>query len=116
MRYRLTHQQLGLGPRPCHPKDRDESGFSSGSVDADRLSGLRRRALDIEYIVGDLKGETEIVSIAAQRRSRLARLLGENRTRLARKSDQGTGLHALQSSDRSDVQALMLGDQIDHLT
>src|SRR6266478_5339328 len=109
MRYRLTHQQLGLSPRACHPEDRDERRFSGSSVGADRLSGLRCRALDIEQVVGDLEGEPEIVSITAQGRSRLARRLGENRTRFARKSDQGTGLHALQPSDRSDVQALMLG-------
>ncbi len=53
MRYRLTHQQLGLGPRACRPEDRDERGFSGRSIGADRLSGLRRRALDIEQVVGD---------------------------------------------------------------
>src|SRR5438128_10783256 len=115
MRYRLAHEQLGLRPRSRYPKDRDERGFSGCSIGADRLSGLHLRALDIEQIVGDLKGEPEVVSISAQRQSRLVWRLGENRPGLARKGDQGTGLHALQPGDRSDVQWLMLCDQIDHL-
>ena len=88
MRDRLAHQQLGLCPRPLDAEDRDEGGFSGAGVDADRLSGLGRRALDIEEIVGDLKGEPQIMGIAAQRQARLVRRLGENRPGLAGKGDQ----------------------------
>src|SRR6516162_1947880 len=115
MGYRLTYEQLGLRPRPCCPEDRNESGLSGRGIGADRLSCLLLRALNIEQIVGNLKSEPEIVSISAQRQSRLVRRLGENRPGLAGKGDQGTGLHSLQSGDRSDVQAAVLGDQIDHL-
>ena len=95
MRYRLTHQQLGLGPRARHAHDRDESDFPGRSIGANGLSGLRRGTFDIEQIVGDLERKPEIVRIAAQCQSRLGGRLCENRPGFAREGDQRAGLHAL---------------------
>ena len=76
---RLVYQQFGLGARPIDAENRDECRLSRGSIRPDRLPGLRRGALDIEEIVGDLEGEAQIMGIAAQRNPQLARRLGENR-------------------------------------
>ncbi len=116
VRYRLVNQQLSLRSGALRPEYRDESGLSGRGVRADGLPSLGRGAFDIKKIVGDLEGEPQIVGIAAQRNSGLTGRLSENRSGLAREGDQRAGLHSLQSGDRADVQALVLGDQIDHLT
>src|SRR4051794_18220487 len=109
MRYRLANQQLRLRSRTIDTKDRYKGCLARRRVGPHRLSGLRRGALDVEKIVGNLEGETQIMGIAAQRHSRLAGRLGENRSGLAGKSDQRAGLHPLETGDLADIQRLLFG-------
>jgi hypothetical protein len=72
VRHCLASQALGLCPRARHAEYRNEGRLSGGGIRTDRLSGFRRRALDIEQIVGDLERQPQIVGVPAQRGSQLA--------------------------------------------
>src|SRR6266404_7280424 len=116
MRDRLADQESGLRAGPFDAENRDKSGLSRGRVAADRLAGLRRRALDIEEVVGDLEGEAEIMGVAAQGESQLRARLAEDRTGLAGEGDEGAGLEALQPGDGADIEGrVVLGQEVDHL-
>src|SRR5258708_2402687 len=104
MRDRLADQKSRLRAGPLDAQNRDKGGLSRRRVAADRLAGLRRRALDIEEVVGDLEGETEIMSIAAQRESLLGPRLAEDRASLAGEGDEGAGLEALQPGNGADIE------------
>src|ERR1700751_4487590 len=80
LRGRLPDQQLGLRPRTLNPENGHESGLPGCCVSADRFAGLRRRAFDIEQIIGNLEGKSEVVGVAAQRGSDFCGRLGENRS------------------------------------
>src|ERR1700730_17453633 len=101
---RLADQVAGLVAGAPDPQNRDERCLSGRGVAADRLAGLRRRTLDIEEIVGDLEGKTEIMGVAAQRESRFRRRLAEDRAGLAGGCDERPGLEALQPRDGADVE------------
>src|SRR6516225_709586 len=88
VRHRLLGEKLGLRSGARRAEDRHKGGFSGGNVSADRLSGLFRRALDVEQIVGDLKGQSQIVGVAAQRGAQLVRRFSENRPGLTGKRNQ----------------------------
>src|SRR6185312_11598556 len=101
-----------LRPGALDAEDRHEGRLPRRRVLAHRLAGDAGRALDIEQIVGDLKGEAEIMRIGAQSKTQLLRRLAENGARLAGKGDQRAGLQALQSGDGADVEiGALLGEK-----
>ena len=68
MRNGLVDQEPGLGARTLNSQDRDKGRLAGRGVGADRLAGLRLRTFNVKQVVGDLKGEPEIVRIPSSRR------------------------------------------------
>ena len=70
----------------------------------------------IEQVIRDLESKADIVSIAAIGNARLRRKPAHDAGGLDGKFDQGTRLELLKPSNRTDVESLAFGNQVEHLS
>ncbi len=104
-----------LPARALDPEERDEGRLAGLHILARRLANGLRIALDVEKIVDDLKRQTEVVRVGAQRVTVAVAPLAEDRAGLARERDQRAGLHPLHPRHFGHAEGPVLGEKIEHL-
>ena len=116
-RHRVLAQLRRTGTRAFYAKEIAEGRLAGISVLTDRLAHICLAALNIEKIVGDLKGETNTISVCRQRFTLRAASLSQNSAGRAGEAEQRAGLAGLETSYRIKVERRFSGfrREIHHL-
>src|SRR3546814_18449887 len=89
---RLVDQHLRLLPRAIYAEQGNEGRLARLGVLAQRLAGARAVALDIQQVIGNLKGKAQVACIAAQGRAAFRRYSAHACARVQAQSDELTRL------------------------
>src|SRR3546814_6910116 len=100
---RLVDQHLRLLPRAIYAEQGNEGRLARLGVLAQRLAGARAVALDIQQVIGNLKGKAQVACIAAQGRAAFRRYSAHDCARFQAKADERTRSEA----HTSELQSLM---------
>src|SRR3546814_18846076 len=87
---RLVDQHLRLLPRAIYAEQENEGRLARLGVLAQRLAGARAVALDIQQVIGNLKGKAQVACIAAQGRAAFRRYSAHDCARFEAKADERT--------------------------
>src|SRR3546814_16401761 len=108
---RLVDQHLRLLPRAIYAEQGNEGRLARLGVLAQRLAGARAVALDIQQVIGNLKGKAQVACIAAQGRAAFRRYSAHDCARFPEKADERTRLQLLEPGGGWQMERPFLGHQ-----
>src|SRR5665213_803035 len=100
---RFAHQSLQARAGGCDAEQADEGRFMRSRVFTGRLSDRSGVAIDIEQIVGDLKGFADSGAVALERDAEFPARVSKHGAAGTCELQQCSGLHRLQTSDAFDA-------------
>src|SRR3546814_6630763 len=87
MAYRLVDQHLRLLRRSIYAEQGNEGRLARLVVLAQRPAGARAVAIDIQQVIGNLKGKAQVACIAAQGRAAFRRYSAHDCARFQAKAE-----------------------------